>query len=135
MAVPVSPLPSLGFITSRMCLIIIRGELLTQPAIQCVPPYDYSSSNLELGLFCTREVWCAICCEQPSKISVPMERPFSQAHNATQNVAGIQTVIVITKQTTSKHWVCITSSYLGPSVNIAAQNESIKKALRWFLFI
>lgn len=45
-------------------------------------------------------------------------------------MAGIQTVIALTKQTTSKRWICITSSYLGPSVNIAGQNESIKRALR-----
>lgn len=50
--VPVSPLPSLAFTTSCMCLIIIRGGLLTQTAMERAPPYDYSSSNLGLAVFC-----------------------------------------------------------------------------------
>ena len=50
--------------------------------------------------------------------------------------SGVQTVIVWTKQTTYKHKAsALRGSYLGPSVNSKAQNESIKRALRWFLFI
>lgn len=48
----------------------------------------------------------------------------------------VQIVIVWTKHTTYKHKAsALRGSYLGPSVNSTAQNESIKRALRWFLFI
>ena len=57
-------------------------------------------------------------------------------HNWSTTTSGVQTVIVWTKQTTYKHKAsALRGSYLDPSVNSKAQNESIKRALRWFLFI
>ena len=57
-------------------------------------------------------------------------------HGWSTTPSGVQTVIVWTKQTTYKHKAsALLGSYLGPSVNSKAQNESIKRALRWFLFI
>lgn len=57
-------------------------------------------------------------------------------HDWSTTTSGVQTVIVWTKQTTYKHKAsALRGSYLGPSVNSKAQNESIKRALRWFLFI
>lgn len=57
-------------------------------------------------------------------------------HDWSAATSGVQTVIVWTKHTTYKHKAsALRGSYLGPSVNSTAQNESIKRALRWFLFI
>lgn len=61
-----------------------------------------------------------------------------KSHRALKHnlVSRAQTVIVWTKHTTYKHKACaLRGSYLAPSVNSKAQNESIKRALRWFLFI
>lgn len=57
-------------------------------------------------------------------------------HDHPTATSGVQTVSVWTKQTTYKHKAsALRGSYLGPSVNSQAQNESIKRALCWFLFI
>lgn len=52
-------------------------------------------------------------------------------HEWSTAASGVLTVIVWTKQTTYKHKAsALWGSYLGPSVNSKAQNESIKRALR-----
>lgn len=107
---PVSSLPSLHFITTCMCLIIIwkKKRLLNQIAIQCTPPYDYYPFR-----FRTETLLCAVsCCGAQFVGSSPWKGPKQNP-----DMTGIQAIIVLTKNTTSKHWVCITSAHLGPSAN------------------
>lgn len=85
-----------------------KNMLLNQSAIQRAPPYHYYRFCFRAETVLRRAVSCC-CCGTQFVGSSPWKAPEQNP-----NMSGIRVIIVLTKQTTSKHWVCITSAHFGP---------------------